>query len=422
MLFEPNKRTNILISMILSLSIIFLCILFQKYAFSCPVGVISRKATVDGRPLLWKNRDASAVDNKIVYLKGPKFEFIGLINASDREASSVWAGINTEGFAIINAASSDLADDEKGGAENGRFMRRALGECASVADFEKLLSETNGQRQVAANFGVIDAFGQACFFETSKDNFVKFDANDVRVAPFGYIVRTNYAFSAPEKFKGGGYIRFERVSHLFEKALSETRLDLEFILQEASRDLVNEKLHSYPLTQPLPHDPAKPLYINTNDTINRNSTVAVTVFHGAESPEWTYLATMWVILGQPIASVAVPIWPAAKEVPSPLTGPSNSALNDLTKRIISYLYPDTRGNMPQYLNVTRLRTYGGEGILAKILKIENEVIQNVHVRMANWKKVKPSHKEMADFAEKIALKVMESIKAAFPDLLGNRSH
>lgn len=402
---------------ILSFSIFFFYPFFAKGAFGCTVAVISGKATADGRPILWKNRDASAVDNKIVYLKGSKYEFIGLINASDKEASSVWAGINTEGFAIINAASSDLADDEKGGAENGRFMRRALGECAHVADFEKLLLETNGQRQVAANFGVIDAYGQACFFETSKDNFVQFDANDSKVAPFGYIVRTNYAFTAPERFKGGGYIRFERISHLFEKALGEGRLDLLFILQEAARDLVNEKLHSYPLTQPLPEDPAKPLYVNTNDTINRNSTVAVTVFHGSTSPEKAYLATMWVILGQPVASVAVPVWPAAKEVPAPLTGSSTSALNDLAKKLVSYLYPDKRGHMPQYLNVTRLRTYGGEGVLPKLFKIENEVLQKTRVAMSGWDKAKPEKREMADLAQKLALWVMEALKAAFPDLL-----
>ena len=36
----------------------------------------------------------------------------------------------------------------------------------------------------------------------------------------------------------------------------------------AARDLDNEKLYSFPLTAPLPADPAFPLYINTNDTID----------------------------------------------------------------------------------------------------------------------------------------------------------
>jgi len=398
----------------LFLFVIILALIGKNIASSCTVAVISGKATPDGRPLLWKNRDASTVDNRVLYFKGPRFAFLGLVNATDKEGSSVWAGLNSEGFAIINSASSDLADDEKGGAENGRFMRLALGECASVADFEALLTKTKGQRQVAANFGVIDAEGQACFFETSKDSYVRFDANDPKVAPFGYILRTNYAFTAPEKFKGGGYIRFERISHLFEKALAEDRLDLRFILQEAARDLVNEKLHSFPLTQPLPDDPAKPLYINTNDTINRNSTVAVTVFQGVTQPEKASLATMWVILGQPIASVAFPLWVKASEVPPLLSAAPTAPLNDLAKALLNFLYPDKRGHMPQYLNVTRLRTYGGEGVLTKLLRVENEIMERAEKKLVGWEKMSPTPKEMADFENSLAAWLLDTLRASFP--------
>ncbi|MCK7491933.1 MAG: hypothetical protein MZW92_09945 [Comamonadaceae bacterium] len=87
-----------------------------------------------------------------------------------------------------------------------------------------------------------------------------------RVAPFGTLVRTNFAFTSPDPLKGGGFIRFERISHLVEAARGADRLDARFILQEAARDLVHEKLHSYPLVRPLPEDPAEPLYVNTNDT------------------------------------------------------------------------------------------------------------------------------------------------------------
>lgn len=399
-------------------SVIFassLMVLASLPALPCTVAVISGKASTDGRPFLWKNRDASAVDNKMIYLKGPKYAFIGLVNAKDIEGTSVWAGINSEGFAIINSASSDLADDEKGGAENGRFMRLALGECATATDFETLLERTKGAREVAANFGIIDAQGNACFYETGKTDFIKFDANDRRVAPFGYILRTNYAFTAAEKFKGGGYIRFERVSHLFEKALAENRLDLNFILQEAARDVVNEKLHSYPLSQPLPEDPAEPLYINTNDTINRNSTVSVTVFHGAASRDKAHLATMWVILGQPISSVAVPLWACAHQVPAPLSGPTTAPLNDLAKAIASYLYSDRRGHMPQYLNVTRLRSYGGEGILPKIRRIEDEILKRAADKLSQWEKSKPDPREVVDFEAMLAGWALDSLLRTFPE-------
>ena len=137
-------------------------------------------------------------------------------------------------------------------------MRRALEECADVMEFEALLQASKAERKVAANYGVIDAKGNACFFETGAESFTKFDANDPRIAPQGYIVRTNYAFTAPEDKQGGGYIRFERISHLFQRAAAENRLNLKFILQVASRDLVNEKIHSNPNSLLRAQDPSTP--------------------------------------------------------------------------------------------------------------------------------------------------------------------
>ena len=47
----------------------------------------------------------------------------------------------------------------------------------------------------------------------------------------GYHI-TNYAFTSPVKNGGGGYIRFERASKLFQAASAEERLDYKFILRE----------------------------------------------------------------------------------------------------------------------------------------------------------------------------------------------
>jgi len=382
----------------------------------CTVAVVSGRTTGDGRPLMWKNRDTNFVDNKVIYITGAKYNFIGLINAVDIKGEEVLAGINTEGFAIMNAASPDLAEKDKEGDDNGRFMKLVLGECANASDFENLLKKTTGKYDLAANFGVIDAEGNACFYETGRSSFEKFDTKDPKVAPSGYIVRTNYAFTAPQKYTGGGYIRFERASHLFQTASAQGCLNLKFILQEASRDLANEKLHSYPLTSPTIYDSANPLYINTNDTINRNSTVAVALFHGASSREKAYSATMWIIFGQPISSVAVPLWTMAASVPPALGGQKTAPLNDFSKALVSYLYPDRRGNMPQYLNVTRLKTYGGDGILNSLFRLENQVLEKAAMKLKEWEKTKPSEKEVLDFEENTASWVFESLKSSFPDI------
>lgn len=385
----------------------------------CTVAVVSGKATSDGRPLLWKNRDTNNPDNKIVYVDGSKYSFLAVVDAQDSGAKNVWQGLNDRGFAIMNSLSRDLAPGTQAYTENGIFMRRALSECAGVAEFEKLLEETNGRRRVAANYGVIDAEGRACLFETGSDRYVKFDAADPRVAPQGFIVRTNYAFTAREdNDTGGGFIRFERVQALFERAAAEDRLDLRFILQEAARDLVNEKLHSNPMSQLRRLDASSPMYVRTNDTLNRRSTMSVSVFHGAPAPDKPYLATMWTILGQPICSVAVPLWVRAGEVPDVLGGGSGKApLCELAKTLMSFLYPDQRANMSQYLSVTRFMTYEGDGFMPRLLRIENELLARTEQRLTSWERTQPGQKEISEFAAQTADWAYAALQESFQSIL-----
>jgi len=387
----------------------------------CTLAVCSGKATRDGRPLMWKNRDTSKVANKVLFFNGAKYKFLGLVDSDNVKGDEVYGGLNEAGFAIMNSQADDLATPKKAGDGNGALMKLALGECATAADFEALLTREKGKFDLAANFGVIDAAGGACFFETGSDRFVKFDAADPRVAPFGYLVRTNFAFTSPDLLKGGGFIRFERISHIMERGRGENRLDVKFILRDASRDLIHEKLHSNPWTKELAADPAAPLYINTNDTINRNTSVSAMVFHGAPAPEAARLATMWVLLGQPIAAVALPLWVGGGGVPAVLTGPKTAPLNDLTRALVAFLYPDRRGRMPQYLNVNRLRAWGGEGVFAKLMRIEDEILTRAGDRMADWEKSPPPPTEVAGFQEKLARWAYDSLKAAFPFLEEARS-
>jgi len=385
----------------------------------CTLAVISGRATANGRPLMWKNRDTSNPNNKLMAFKGPKHDFIAVVISEDADAAEVWGGQNAAGFAIMNSQADDLGDAAKklDGAGNGAFMKLALGECATVRDFEALLVREKGKWDLATNFGVIDAEGGACFFETRRDSFVKFDTLDPRVAPFGTIVRTNFAFTSPDQMLGGGFDRFERIGHLIEAARPQGRMDVRFILREAARDLIHEKLHSNPLARPLPDDPAAPLYVHTNDTINRNTSVSALVFEGAPSRVQAYLSTMWVILGQPVAGVAVPVWPASGKAPAVTTGPKTAPLNDIARAIVTYLYPDQRGRMYQYLNVSRLRTYGGEGVLPKLLRIEDRAMERAAGKWAEWAANKPSAADMAAFQESVASEAYEALKKEFADIL-----
>lgn len=396
-----------------------LAVLAQAAA-PCTLAVLAGKATASGRPLMWKNRDTSDPNNKLAFFKGPKYDFAAVvISEAPVPAAEVWGGQNTAGFAIMNSQADDLGDAAKklDGAGNGAFMKLALGECATAADFEALLVREKGRWDLATNFGVIDAEGGACFFETRRDGFVKFDARDPRVAPFGTIVRTNFAFTSPDQLLGGGFDRFERIGHIVEAARPLGRIDARFILREASRDLIHEKLHSNPLVRPLPDDPAAPLYVHTNDTINRNTSVSALIFEGAPSRDRADLGTMWVLLGQPVAGVAVPVWPAAGRVPAATTGVETAPLNDAALAIAAYLYPDRRGRMYQYLNVSRLRTYGGEGVLPKLFRIEDRSLDRAAAKRAEWRSAKPTAAAMAEFQDSVAAEACEAMKREFAALL-----
>jgi hypothetical protein len=72
--------------------------------------------------------------------------------------------------------------------------------------------------------------------------------------------------------------------------------------------------------------------------------------------------------------------------------------------------------MKQYLNVNRLRTYGGEGVLNRLLKIENQIMEQATSKLSEWEKQKPAEAEMADFQEKLASWAYESLRLAFPDI------
>ncbi len=384
-------------------------------SFPCTIAVVSGKATIDGRPLIWKNRDTDVLNNKVVYVTSGRIPFLALVNAGDNRAESAWAGVNAAGFVIMNSLSVDLGETSASGDENGPFMAMALAQCATVREFERLLHRTNGRRDTAANFGVMDALGTACLFETGRSGYVKFDAADPRVAPQGYILRTNFALTASKK-TGGGYTRFARVTRLYQAARAENRLGLPFILQEAARDLVNEKILSNPLQGPVLGTSADPRYIHTNDTINRFITSFAAVFHGVADRDKAYLTSMWVMLGPPIASVAVPVWAAAPAVPTALTGERTAPFDDVAQEIRRFLYPDQRPNMNQYLNVTRLRTYQGSGVLARTLEIENQVLRRAAKAEADWLKKKPSLQEMMAFEGGLAAWAYEGFSSAFAGL------
>jgi hypothetical protein len=360
--------------------IILLFIILPLTIYPCTNAIVTGKATVDGRPLLWKNRDTNNFQSKIMYFEDGKYPYLGLVNADDTEGKEVWVGVNEAGFAIMNSASYNLKpgdDTTKIQDREGIIMKLALQQCVSVDDFEALLLELPKPLGVEANFGVIDALGGAAFFETDNFNFRKFDVNDPEVAPHGYMISTNFSNSGNME-RGHGYIRYETASRIFEEKLKEDKLSASFILSDAARSLKHSRTAiDLGDNELLPAGTARFSFFR--DFIPRYTSTSLIVVRGVipgESPKYT---TMFTILGFPLTSVTVPLWVSGKnEFPGILKADETgkAPLCDAALRLKSLCFPIQRGSGTDYINLPALLNSDNTGFLQILPILENEIFMN----------------------------------------------
>jgi hypothetical protein len=355
---------------------------------ACTTAIVSGKATVDGRPLLLKHRDADELQNKLMFFKDGKYEYIGLVNSPDSLGKEVWAGCNSAGFAIMNSASYNLnvGDASPLKDREGVVMKQALQSCATVEDFEKFLRRLPKPLGVEANFGVIDAQGGAAYYETGNNGFTKFDANDPAVAPFGYLIRTNYSFTGQRK-EDLGLIRYRTAEELFYMASATRALSADFIIEEVSRCL-KHSLTKTDLTERVPSGSGGPSFVGFRDYIPRFSSSASVVVQGAARGESPELTTMWTILGFPLCAVAVPVWvKGGAELPEVLMadGSGTAPLCRMAMTLKKRCFPIDRGSGESYLELSALLNREGDGILQRIRPFEASLLKEVGQRIANWR-------------------------------------
>jgi len=101
-------------------------------AAACTTAVISGKATKDGRPILWKNRDAADIHNQVVYCRDGRYPYLGVVNRGDVAGLQIWAGVNDQGFSIMNNVSYNVETKGEDSAMEGTLMKLALQSCATV--------------------------------------------------------------------------------------------------------------------------------------------------------------------------------------------------------------------------------------------------------------------------------------------------
>ena len=258
-------------------------------AFCCTSVIISGRATADGRPLMLKHRDTGHLDNAVGYFSGPKYSFIGLVNADTAFDGEVWTGTNSAGFSIMNTASYNIKDDNVPESEmdkEGKLMYRALGICATLAEFEYYLDTLSRPLGVESNFGVIDAFGGAAYYEVNNHSWVKYDVNEI---PCGYRVVTN--FSESGRYEGRrGVERYETATAIFSELLSDKpyKVSHKEIFGKISRSFRGQE-------RGVPY------------VIPRKITSASIVIEGVKPGDNSLQTVMWTILGYPPCGIALPL-------------------------------------------------------------------------------------------------------------------
>jgi hypothetical protein len=370
---------------------------------ACTTAVIRPEASADGRPLLWKNRDTDFISNKVIFVNEVPFSYIGLVNAEETSGRWVYAGLNSTGFGIMNSVAYNLPEKDKEMKDlEGQIMADALRTCRTADDFEHYLQKNLGASLGSwANFGVIDGSGNAVIFEVYNHGISKLDAVD---ADRRYLINTNFARSG-EKGEGAGFLRFERATRLFSEQPGQ-KFSPPLILRNFSRDLGNMLIRQPTLKdlETVPADP--PVWIYYRDCINRPYTSAAVVISGKKPGDEHSLATFWVILGEPISSIAIPLWVEAGQVPDSLWKGKDAPIYEQSYRIKKTANPWGVPDREYYLKINRLVNRDGTGFLPRILETEQEIFRETETFL----KQKRNPNQLAEFQDKMAEKVLTTLE------------
>jgi hypothetical protein len=372
-------------------------------AEECSAAILSSAASAEGRPILWKNRDTDTLHNKVVFVDETPHAYLGVVDADDASGRRVFAGLNAAGFAIMNTVAYNLpAKSGEARDFEGAIMADALRRCRSVADFAAYLSENRGPGLGSqANFGVIDAIGGAALFEVHNHGFNRLDVQDT---PEKYLLVTNFSRSG-ETDAGRGYVRFERLQALFH-ADADGKYSVAQVLQEFARDVQNAYLPALApaLLAQLPAD--TPYFVHTQQTIDRGSTAATAVIRGVDRGQVPGDATLWIILGEPVCGIAVPLWVEAGAVPEELSAGEIAAMNQESMRLKSLLRPFKDSERVEYANLARLQNKAGSGWLSVLLAKERTIFD----RTATFLETQPDPAAKLEFEKQMAAEALQTLQ------------
>ncbi len=332
--------------LILSIFALLLTVPLPPASHACTSMLVSAAYSGTGRPLMWKHRDTGAEDNFIerVAATDSTIGYVALFNGGDSLLQEAWMGMNDRGLAIMNTASYNLALDTTGYKDReGIVMSLALAKCATVGDFEKMLSELPRPMGVQANFGVMDAQGQLAYFEAWDHGFRRYDVADSIVA------RTNFSFSGNDT-DGMGYIRYRNAFDILGPEIDSRSLSPESFTEKASRSF----RHSL-IGRDFEKDSAR--WVVDRDFIPRRISSASIVIEGVNPGGDVAGMTMWTVIGYPPCSHVEAV--TLQDIPDVLRPTAPGWRSPLCNEVIARkrkAFPISRGSGANYIDMDYLRS------------------------------------------------------------------
>lgn len=401
---------------IILFGIISFFIIFHNQADACTSFIISGKYTVDGKPILFKNRDTGQMKNSLVIFNDGKYKYMGVVDGTEKGWNrSIWGGYNETGFAIINTAAynNNIGDTTSFNGQDGVVMKMALKVCSSLEDFEHFLDTLAKPIGVNSNYGVIDANGGAAYYETGNFKYVKVDANDPVAAPNGILIRTNHSMSG-DLSKGFGFNRFENAARILNQASKQKNLSPELLFKTLPRSLYHPGINR-DLAVNLPANNDFPKYEFFVDYIPRISTASTCMIVGAKDKAHVEDAMMWTILGFPLTSVAIPAWLSSGEVPKVLAMDDKyeSPICTAALKFKDECFPIKIDHGENYINIAAVMNQEGNGYLQLIRPIEKEIFNKANRLIIEMDNGSNSKKDIKSYYEWVDKFLSKSYKEKF---------
>jgi len=362
-----------------TLIIIFLLSIIE--VFSCTIGIASHEISASNKPILWKSRDISpSTTNTIRYVENMTYKFVGISTPGE---ARVWMGVNEMGFAIANSLSDDLTVDT-GVFYNGNLIYNALGLVEDLEDFEEYLdyltTVSTIDLELRGNFVAFDAQGNSKLYEVNNSNYWVFDTDDT---PNDYLLRTNHSVN------GGGTEGIERLvrsTEIIEGLVSNNELTVPNLLMKQIRDVSDSQSQPFPL--PWQFGDETPIFY-TDYSICRRSTISAVVIEGVEEGEDPRLSTMWLIMGNPFVSYAIPLLPTVK--------PTLEQINNLSENspeLVSILW---NSDNDYFLDTSHFVNSANFSLLQTFSDRETEVYDSMENMKIQWDNEEINDNDMRDF-------------------------